>query len=78
VDTSTEEAILASLRDVRRTRTCVIVSHRVSTVRDADRIVVLDQGRVAESGTHEELTGYGGLYADMHRRQQLEQEIASA
>jgi ATP-binding cassette subfamily B protein len=78
VDTATEEAILSRLRDVRRGRTCVIVAHRVSTVRDADEIVVLEAGRVVERGTHDALVARDGYYAAMHRRQLLEQEIASA
>jgi len=78
VDTATEEAILGGLRQVRRSRTCLIVAHRVSTVRDADHILVLSGGRIAERGTHDSLVAAGGLYADMHRRQLLEAEIASA
>ena len=75
VDTATEEAILHELRDVRQSRSCLIVSHRVSTVRDADEILVLHQGRVVERGTHDDLVAAGGIYADMHRRQLLEAEI---
>ncbi len=78
VDTATEEAILAKLRDVRRARTCLIVAHRVSTVRDADQILVLDQGRIVERGTHDSLLAHAGLYAAMDRRQRLEQEIAAS
>jgi ATP-binding cassette subfamily B protein len=75
VDTFTEERILGRLRDVMRARTSLIVSHRISTVRDADAILVLDGGRIAERGTHASLVAGGGLYAEMHRRQLLEQEL---
>jgi ATP-binding cassette subfamily B multidrug efflux pump len=78
VDTYTEEAILTRLRGVMRSRTSLIVAHRVSTVRDADLIVVLDAGRVVERGTHEELVRRGGLYAELFRKQQLEEELAEA
>ncbi len=76
VDTETEEQILEGLREVRRTRTTFLVSHRVSTVKDADLIVALRDGRVVESGTHDELLARGGFYAELHRRQLLEEEIA--
>ena len=76
VDTETEEQILQGLREVRRSRTTFLVSHRVSTVKDADLIVVLREGRVVESGTHQELLSRGGFYAELHRRQLLEEEIA--
>lgn len=76
VDTATEHVILEGLRRVRASRTCVLVAHRVSTVRDADLIMVLSSGRVVERGTHDALVAMGGLYADMHRRQQLEEELA--
>ena len=78
VDTATEEAILRQLRAVRQSRTCLIVAHRVSTVRDADRILVLQGGRLVEGGTHDELVALGGVYAGMHRRQLLEEEIAAS
>jgi ATP-binding cassette subfamily B protein len=75
VDTYTEEEILRGLRGVMRGRTTFLVSHRVSTVKDADLIVMLREGRVVEQGTHAELLAHGGFYADLHRRQLLEEEM---
>ena len=78
VDTHTEEEILQRLSRVMRQRTSIIVSHRVSTVRGADQIVVLEHGRVAESGTHDSLVRHGGLYAELYRKQLLEEELAAS
>ena len=78
VDTYTEEEILARLRVVMRQRTSILVSHRISTVRDADQIFVLDDGRIAERGGHQELIAQNGLYAAMYRKQLLEDELQAS
>jgi ATP-binding cassette subfamily B protein len=78
VDTHTEEEILQGLREVMRTRTTFLVSHRVSTVREADLIVVLRDGRIVERGRHQQLVAQGGFYAELHRRQLLEEEMQTA
>ncbi len=75
VDTYTEEEILKRLRVVMRGRTSIIISHRISTVKDADQIVVLNDGRIAERGTHDELVELGGIYAELHQKQLLEEEL---
>ena len=77
VDTYTEEEILSRLRGVMKKRTSIIVSHRISTVREADQILVLESGRIAERGTHDSLVSAGGLYAELYRQQLLEEELAS-
>ena len=78
VDTNTEELILSRLRAVLRTRTAILISHRISTVRAADLIVVLDEGRIAEQGSHDDLLARGGLYADLYRKQLLEEALEEA
>jgi ATP-binding cassette subfamily B multidrug efflux pump len=78
VDTYTEEEILGRLRGVMRQRTSIIVSHRISTVRDADQIFVLDRGRIVERGRHEELVRAGGIYNDLFRKQLLEEELEAS
>jgi ATP-binding cassette subfamily B multidrug efflux pump len=76
VDTHTEDKILNHLREVMQGRTTIFISHRVSTVRNADRIAVLHDGRIVESGTHEELLALNGYYSDLYNKQLLEEELA--
>jgi ATP-binding cassette subfamily B protein len=78
VDTYTEEEILSRLRRVMKERTSIIISHRISTVRDADQIIVLDEGRLVEKGKHEELIRLGGIYAELYKKQLLEEELAAS
>ncbi|HWR36654.1 MAG TPA: ABC transporter ATP-binding protein [Clostridia bacterium] len=75
VDTQTEDHILNHLREVMRGRTTIFISHRVSTVRNADRIAVLHSGRIVEYGTHEELLSINGYYTELYNKQQLEEEL---
>jgi ATP-binding cassette subfamily B multidrug efflux pump len=76
VDTHTEDKILNHLRDVMRGRTTIFISHRVSTIRNADRIAVLHGGRIVEIGTHNELLALNGYYCDLYNKQLLEEELA--
>ncbi|MBI3123969.1 MAG: ABC transporter ATP-binding protein [Ignavibacteriales bacterium] len=75
VDTNTEEEILRQLKEFMQDRTSIIISHRISTVKYSDKIFVLDEGRVVEEGTHDELVLRGGIYADLHTKQLLEKEL---
>jgi len=75
VDTHTEEQILSGLRTVMKERATLLISHRISTVREADWIVVLQKGEIVEQGTHEDLVSLSGVYATMHRHQLLEEQI---
>lgn len=75
VDTNTEEEILKQLKEYMKDRTSIIVSHRISTVKDADKILVLHNGRIQEQGNHEKLVSLGGIYADLHFKQLLEEEL---
>jgi len=75
VDTQTEEGILKNLREFMKNRTSIIISHRISTVKDADNIIVIHNETIAEQGTHNELVALNGIYADLHYRQLLEKEL---
>lgn len=75
VDTHTEEEILKKIKEFMKSRTTIIISHRISTVKDADKIIVLSEGKIAEKGTHDELIEYGGIYADLNQKQLLEKEL---
>jgi len=76
VDTKTEEKILGNLKEVTRDRTSIIIAHRISTVKHADEIIVLDEGRITERGTHDELVALGGYYSRIYHKQLLEEKIA--
>ncbi|WP_430883873.1 ABC transporter ATP-binding protein [Fusibacter sp. JL216-2] len=75
VDTKTEDRLLEGLKTQTSDRTTIIIAHRISTVRHADHIVVIDEGKIVESGTHDNLVINQGIYADMHKKQMLEEQI---
>ncbi|MCW8850952.1 MAG: ABC transporter ATP-binding protein/permease [Melioribacteraceae bacterium] len=75
VDTNTEEEILIKLKDFMKGRTSIIISHRISTVKNADNIIVIGEGRIVEQGNHDQLVELGGIYADLHQKQLLEEEL---
>ncbi len=75
VDTQTEQAILGHLRRIMAQRTTILIAHRISTLREADHIIVLDEGHIAEQGTHTTLVAAGGIYADLASRQELAAEL---
>ena len=78
IDTQTEEDILSGLRGVMRDRTSIVVAHRISTIRAADLILVLDDGCVVERGTHDQLVAIDGLYSSLHRKQLLQQALEAS
>lgn len=75
VDTQTEERIWNGLREISKGKTCIVVSHRLSSIKEADKIVVLDEGEIKEMGDHKSLLSMGGIYAEIYRRQQIEEEL---
>jgi len=75
VDAQTEERILKNLKEFMKSRTCIIISHRISAVKDADEIIVLDEGKIVQRGTHQELISIDGFYKELYQKQQLEENI---
>ena len=78
VDTDTEDNILHNLKEIRQGKTTIMIAHRVSTVQNADHIIFLDNGRMAEYGTYDELVALDGQFARLVRKQQLEKQLAQA
>lgn len=78
VDTKTEEQILSNLKKVRQGKTNILIAHRISTVKHADKIIVLEHGKIVEAGNHESLLALGGIYTEMNNQQKLEEEINEA
>jgi len=77
VDTKTEEAILKRLKEIMSQRTSIIIAHRISTIKEADEIIMLTEGEISERGTHEELLGLKGAYYELYQKQLLEEIIAN-
>jgi len=77
VDTKTEEEILGNLGEIMKGKTCILIAHRISTIKNADKIIVLDYGKIIEQGTHQQLLKNGGVYAEMYDNQLLEEENSS-
>ena len=75
VDTQTEDTILSRLAEIMKNRTTILISHRISTVKGADHIVVLDEGSIVETGTHEQLLDQNGIYAGIYETQLLQEEL---
>jgi ATP-binding cassette subfamily B multidrug efflux pump len=75
VDAQTEAEILHELRSILRDKTCLIISHRISAVKEADEILVLDEGQIIERGNHDQLVSQGGVYAELYQQQRLSEEL---
>ncbi|MFM7725289.1 MAG: hypothetical protein ACKO7B_01180, partial [Flavobacteriales bacterium] len=78
VDTHTEDRIIRQLRSIMKGKTSIVIAHRISTVKDADQILYLEQGRITERGTHADLLALGGAYAELYQKQLLEESNESA